>query len=225
MASSRLLTIGTTMPWAPLSSTRLMWSWRLARHAGQGDAAGVGDGREHVRGRLPIDEAVFDVHGQPGEAAAGEEARRGDAAERQPRPDGRAAGLQRLFDRIRSHEESSWRFRVQEGRQGDYTGRRETASDSARTSAAAAARGSAARQSASLTAARRAPAAAAAPTVSRLTPPIGKRRQRRLGRRRARNPDPPARQNASSATGTSGRRRDSSPRPAPLAAPARRCAC
>ena len=28
-ASARLLTIGTTMPWAPLSSARLMWSWRL----------------------------------------------------------------------------------------------------------------------------------------------------------------------------------------------------
>src|SRR5262245_24264626 len=28
-ASARLLTIGTTMPWAPLSSTRLMWSWRF----------------------------------------------------------------------------------------------------------------------------------------------------------------------------------------------------
>ena len=48
----------------------------VGRHAGQGDAAGVGDGGEHVRGRLPIDEAVLDVHGQPGEAGAGQEARR-----------------------------------------------------------------------------------------------------------------------------------------------------
>ena len=47
----------------------------IGRHARQGDAAGVGDGGEHVRRRLPVDQAVLDVHGQPGEAGAGQEAR------------------------------------------------------------------------------------------------------------------------------------------------------
>src|SRR5205085_3891764 len=51
-------------------------------HAGQRHAAGVGDGGQHVRGRLDADEAVFGVHRQPGEAGAGEEAAGGHAAQR-----------------------------------------------------------------------------------------------------------------------------------------------
>src|SRR6185437_12333059 len=51
-------------------------------HTRQGNATGVGDGSEHVRGCLPIDERMFDVHGQPGEAGASQEARGGDTAQR-----------------------------------------------------------------------------------------------------------------------------------------------
>ena len=75
----------------------------VAGHAGQGGAAGVGDGGEHVRRRLPVDQAVLDVHGQPVEAGAGHEPRGGDAAQRQPGADGGPARFERLFDRIGTH--------------------------------------------------------------------------------------------------------------------------
>src|SRR5262249_36515902 len=75
----------------------------VRRHARQGSAAGVGDGGEHVRGRLPVNEGVLDVDRQPGEAGAGEEARGGDAAQRQPGTDGGLTSLEGLLDRIDAH--------------------------------------------------------------------------------------------------------------------------
>ena len=75
----------------------------VGRDAGQGGAAGVGDGGEHVGGGLPVDEAVLDVDGEPGEARAGQEARGGDAAQGQPGADGRLAGPEGLLDRVGAH--------------------------------------------------------------------------------------------------------------------------
>ena len=76
----------------------------IGRHARQGDAAGVGDGGEHVRRRLPIGVRMFDVHGQPGEAGAGQEARGHDTAQREPGADRGLAGLQGTFDGIGTHD-------------------------------------------------------------------------------------------------------------------------
>src|SRR5207245_6010327 len=71
--------------------------------AGQGGAAGVGHRGEDVRGRLPVDQAVLDIHGEPGEAGASEEAGGRDVAQRQPGAYGRLAGSEGLFDGIFSH--------------------------------------------------------------------------------------------------------------------------
>src|SRR5262249_47936617 len=54
----------------------------VSRDTGERDGSGVGDGGEHVRGRLPIDQAVLQVDRQPSESGPGHESRRRDAAER-----------------------------------------------------------------------------------------------------------------------------------------------
>ena len=73
-------------------------------HARQRHAPGLGDGREHVRGRLVVDERVLDIDRELVEAAASQEPRRGDAAERKPGANDRLTSAQTLLDRIGTHE-------------------------------------------------------------------------------------------------------------------------
>src|SRR5262249_62220952 len=72
-------------------------------HARQGDATGVSNRREHVRCRLPVNQAVLDIDGDPGKARAGNEPRRCDTAQREPRSHGWLASLDGPLDRIGTH--------------------------------------------------------------------------------------------------------------------------
>src|SRR5262249_42604491 len=60
----------------------------IGRHARQGRATSVGDAGKHVGGRFPINQAVLDVHRQPGKSSSGQETRRGNASQGQPRTNG-----------------------------------------------------------------------------------------------------------------------------------------
>src|SRR5206468_2199391 len=79
----------------------------IGGHARQGHAASVGDGGEDVRGGLPVAQAVFDIDGQPVEAAAGHEARGGNAAEGEPGAQGGLTSFEGVFDAIGTHAISS----------------------------------------------------------------------------------------------------------------------
>ena len=55
-------------------------------------------------GRLDIHQRVLDIHGQVIEAHSGQKARRRDAAQRQPRADNRLTFLQKMLDRVLTHD-------------------------------------------------------------------------------------------------------------------------
>ena len=72
-------------------------------HSRQGDAAGVGDRRKHVRGRLPVHQAVLEIDRQPLEPGAGQEPGGNDASQRQPRSHRGPAFFERFLDRVGTH--------------------------------------------------------------------------------------------------------------------------
>lgn len=71
--------------------------------AGQGDAAGVGDGGHHVRCRFHPDQGMLNVNRQPIPARTGHEPGGGDAPQGKPGADRRLTRLEHSFDRVRSH--------------------------------------------------------------------------------------------------------------------------
>ena len=77
-----------------------MYSCLPVGNAGQGDAAGVGDRREHVGGGLDVGVSVLHVDGQPGKPCPRHEPGARDASQRQPGSDLWFPGTQRSFDRI-----------------------------------------------------------------------------------------------------------------------------
>ena len=68
--------------------------------AGQGDAAGIGDRREHVSRGLDVGVRVFHVDRQPRKPRPRQEPGSRDAPQRQPGPELGFAGTQRSLDRI-----------------------------------------------------------------------------------------------------------------------------
>ena len=81
-----------------------MWSWRLAGTRARATQPASAMEANMCVAVSHVHEAVLDVDGQPGEAAAGQEPRRGDAAQRQPGADDRLTSAQTLLDRIGAHE-------------------------------------------------------------------------------------------------------------------------
>ncbi len=106
--ASSLLTIGTTIPWAPLSSTRLMWSWReVGRHAARAEqpASAI---EANIRAAVsnPTRLCSMSTVNQAKPLRARKRAALPSESSKRPlRKD--APAFERLFDWIGSHDESS----------------------------------------------------------------------------------------------------------------------